>query len=102
MRRVLPGVVALAGLGLLLAGVIVFNLANQPSPDFGWSSYAPLEPVTDGAYQSALTLIHGDGWAVTWTRAHLYGAGFVVLGLLVLVGVGGWWLGRRAGRTPAT
>jgi hypothetical protein len=98
MRRVLPGVHALAGFGLLLAGVITFDVANQPPPDFGWSSYAPLEPVTGGAYDSLITYAYDDGWAVTWTRGHLVGAGLVVVGLLVLVGVGGWWLGRRAGR----
>ena len=43
--------------------------------------------------------VASDGdWAVMWTRGHLLGAGLVVLGLLVLVGVGGWWIGRRAGR----
>jgi hypothetical protein len=97
MRRVLPGVLALAGFGLVLAGVIVFNLANQPSPDVGPSS-ALLEPDTGRAYQSVITLTYGDRWTVLWTGGHLLGAGLVVLGLLVLAGVGGWWLGRRAGR----
>jgi hypothetical protein len=96
MKRRLPGLLALAGFCLLLAGVIVFNLANEPS-DVGPST-ALLEPVPEGAYQSALTFSYGDGWAVTWTSGHLVGVGLVVLGLLVLVGVGGWWIGRRAGR----
>ena len=97
MRRLLPGLLALAGFCFLLAGMVVFDLANQPSHDVGPSS-ALLEPVPEGAYQSALTFTYGDGWAVTWTSGHLFGAGLVVLGLLVLVGVGGWWIGRRAGR----
>ena len=97
MRRLLPGLLALAGFGFPLAGVIVFNLANQPSQHVGPST-ALLEPVPEGAYQSALTFTYGDRWTVTWTSGHLFGAGLVVLGLLVLVGVGGWWIGRRAGR----
>ena len=97
MRRVLPGALALAGFGLVLAGVIAFDLANQPSHDVGPSS-ALLEPVADGAYQSVLTFTSSDGWAVLWTRGHLLGAGLVVLGLLLLVGVGGWLLGVRSGR----
>ena len=97
MKRRLPGLLALAGFCLLLAGVVVFNLANEPRHDVGASS-ALLEPVPEGAYQSALTFSYGDGWAVTWTSGHLVGVALVVLGLLVLVGVGGWWIGRRAGR----
>jgi hypothetical protein len=94
---VLPGVLALAGFGLVLAGVIVFDLANRPSHDVGRSS-AMLEPMPDGAYQSVITVTYGDRWTVLWTGGHLLGAGLVVLGLLVLVGVGGWWFGRRSGR----
>jgi hypothetical protein len=96
MRRVLPGALALAGFGLVLAGVIAFDLANQPSHDVGPSS-ALLEPGTGRAYQSVITVTYGDRWTVLWTGGHLLGAGLVVLGLLVLAGVAGWWLGRRAG-----
>jgi hypothetical protein len=97
MRRALPWVVGASGAALLVAGVVVFALAN--SAGFGWTAYtasdAPLEP---GAFTSDLTLTFSDG-AVLWSWTHAFGAGLVVLGLLVLVGLGGWFLGRRsAGR----
>jgi heme/copper-type cytochrome/quinol oxidase subunit 1 len=95
VRRAVPWLVALFGTGLVVAGVVVFAAANRGPLDFGWSSYAPLAQ-NEVAYQGAITF--ADGAAVLWTGQHLWGAGLVVLGLLVLVGVGGWLLGRRAGR----
>jgi hypothetical protein len=86
---------AVGGVGVLLlvAGVGVFAMANAPGAgDVGWAAYAPLEP---DAYSSRLTLTFGDG-AVLWTGQHAVGAGLAVLGLLVLVGLGGWLLGRRS------
>jgi heme/copper-type cytochrome/quinol oxidase subunit 1 len=81
------------GVLLLVAGVGVFALANAAGAgDVGWAAYAPLEP---DAYSSQLTLTFSDG-AVLWTGQHAVGAGLVVLGLLVLVGLGGWLLGRRS------
>jgi heme/copper-type cytochrome/quinol oxidase subunit 1 len=99
MRRLVPGVIALAGYVLVLVGVVVFNLAgvvDQPPYDFGWSAYAPLEE-TRSAYQSALTYASVDGGTVLWTGGHLVGAGLAMLGALVLAGVGGWLLGHRSG-----
>jgi hypothetical protein len=96
MRRARPCVVLGLGVALVVAGVVVFAVAN--SSGFGWtaytSSYAPLEP---GPYESDWQLTFADG-SVLWTRQHALGAGLAVLGLLVLVGLGGWLLGRRSGR----
>jgi hypothetical protein len=97
MRRV-PWVVVALGALLLVAGGVVFTAANQAPPaDLGWTSYRPLEP--DAARDSAWTVSFDDGWAVAWTIGHVWGAGLVVLGLLVLAGLGGWLLGRRSART---
>jgi hypothetical protein len=100
MTRGLPWLVAAMGAVLLGSGVLVFAVAN--TPDVGWTAYtaayAPLEP---GAFQSDLQLAFADG-SILWTPQHALGAGFAVLGLLVLVGLGGCFLGRRsAHRTPA-
>jgi hypothetical protein len=96
MRRGLPWVVGALGAALLVAGVVVFAAAN--SAGFGWTaytaSYAPLEP---DAFTSDLTLTFSDG-AVLWSWTHAFGAGLAVLGLLALVGLGGWILGGRAAR----
>ena len=100
MRRALPGIVAAIGVVLVFTGIAVFaaaNAAHAGGPgDFGWAAYAPLEE-THSAYRSALTFTTAGG-TVLWTTGHLLGAGLVVLGALVLAGVGGWLLGRRAGR----
>jgi hypothetical protein len=97
VRRALPWLVGALGGVLLVAGVIVFAVAN--SAGVGWTAYtagyAPLEPVID-AYRSDLVLF-SDG-AVLWTPRHALGAGLAGLGLLVLVGLGGWLLGRRSAR----
>lgn len=106
MRRLLPGSLILLGLGLGIAGAVVFALANRPGAagDAGWTaytgSYAPLEQGDLDAYHSSLMLSF-DGWAVLWTGGHLAGAGLIALGLLLLVGTGGWLLGVRAGRRGA-
>jgi hypothetical protein len=87
---------AALGLALVVAGVVVFAVTNRSPADFGWTSYAPLEPGVGGAHRSELTLAHGDRWTVLWTGGHLTGALLVVLGLLTLAAVGGWLLGRRS------
>jgi hypothetical protein len=96
VRRALPWVVGALGGVLLLAGVVVFAVAN--SAEFGWTaytaSYAPLEPAVD-AGPVGVTFSEG---AVLWSPQHALGAGLAVLGLLVLVGLGGWVLGRRSRR----
>lgn len=97
MRRRLPAVLAALGAALVVAGVIVFAVANRAGTplEVGWSAYTPLP--AEVAYRSDATVVLGDRWSVLWTGAHLLGAGLVVLGLLVLTAVGGWVLGRRAG-----
>ena len=102
MRRVAPWIVVTPGAALALAGAVVFAVADRSPQDVGWSSYAPLgEDV--GAYQSSLTLTFDDGWAVLWTGRHVVGAGLIGLGLLLLVGAAGRFLGLRAGRrSPRT
>jgi heme/copper-type cytochrome/quinol oxidase subunit 1 len=99
MRRALPWGTSVAGLVLVVAGLVVFVVANRaPVGDFGWASYAPLEAGEPGPYTSALTLSFDDGWTVLATGRHLLAAGLVVAGLLVLSALGGWLLGRRSGR----
>lgn len=95
MRRFLPAGAAVLGAALVVAGVVVFVAANRSgvTSDFGWSSYAPLQP--EGAYDSRLALTFSDRWSVLWTGLHLLGALLAVAGLLVLTGLGGWFLGRR-------
>jgi hypothetical protein len=97
MTRRLPAAFAVLGWLLVAAGVVVFWFANRPDGS-GWTaytgSYEPLRPGEGGAYQSVL-LLEG-GWAVFWTGTHVVGAGLAVLGLLVLVGLVGWLLGRRS------
>jgi heme/copper-type cytochrome/quinol oxidase subunit 1 len=95
VRRFLPAGVAALGVLLVVAGVVVFVVANTSgaSSDFGWTAYAPLDPAV--ANRSRLTLTFGDRWTVLWTGRHLLGALLVVLGLLALAAVGGWLLGRR-------
>ena len=99
MKR-LPWVVGALGVLLVVGGIVIFALANAAG--FGWTtytaSYAPLEP---DAYSSQLSLTFSDG-SVLWSGQHALGAGCVVAGLLVLVGLGGWLLGRRTGRSEAS
>jgi heme/copper-type cytochrome/quinol oxidase subunit 1 len=98
-RGPLPAFSAALGLVLVVAGVVVFAAAGRSPADFGWTSYAPLEP---GPYRSGLALSFDDGWTVLWTGGHLLGATLVVLGLLVLAAVGGWLLGRSTASGDAT
>ena len=95
MNRAAPALLPTAGGLLLVAGIAVFwrtNVRDLGRPA-STGSYAPLEP--GSAYESSLTLSF-DGWTVLWTAGHLAGIGLAVLGLLVLVGTGGWWWGRRS------
>jgi hypothetical protein len=101
VRRLLPWTVAALGVALAVAGVVVFAVTNASAVDagdFGWTTYAPLEPGDPVPYQSELTL-SSDGWSVRWTEGHLAGAPLLVLGLLTLAGLGGWLLGLRRGRS---
>ena len=93
MRRFLPGVVAALGFALVLAGVVVFELADQSPADFGWSAYMPLP--SDAVSPSPFAYTFSDGWAVFWSGQQVLGALLVVVGLLVLTAVGSWLLGRR-------
>jgi hypothetical protein len=99
VKRVLPWAVAAVGVALAVAGILVFAAANRSwaGGDFGWTSYAPLEPGQPAPYGSELTF--SDQWAVLWTGGNLAGAGLLVLGLLILSGLGGWLLGLRRGRS---
>jgi hypothetical protein len=95
MRRALPWLVVGLAAALVETGIAVFAAANNSGPmDYGWSAYAPLQPTTNAPE----TVTFVDGGTVLWTGQHLLGAGLLVLGLLLLTGVGGWLLGRRAGR----
>jgi hypothetical protein len=100
VNRAAPALLTTLGGLLLVAGIAVFWRTNTRGA--GWTeytgSYAPLEPGT--AYESRLTLSFGDGWTVLWTGGHLAGAGLAVLGLLLLTGTAGWWLGRRSAGRP--
>jgi hypothetical protein len=91
MRRAAPWLAGGLGILLVVGGVVLFAVAN--TADVGWTaytaSYAPLEPSSDW------TIGFADG-SVLWTWRHAVAAGLAVLGLLVLVGLGGWFLGRRS------
>lgn len=95
MRRLVPALLAVLGVGLVVAGVVVFAVADPAPgpPDFGWSAYTPL--ADDAAYRSGLVLSFDEPGAVLWTGQHVTGALLAVAGLLVLTALGGWWLGRR-------
>jgi heme/copper-type cytochrome/quinol oxidase subunit 1 len=95
LRR-LPVVLAALGWALLAVGITVFWSANRTAAaaDVGWSAYTPLQPG-----EPVPVLFFGDG-TVLWTRGHVMGALLVVVGLLVLAALAGWWLGRRRGVVP--
>ncbi|MGY1821820.1 hypothetical protein [Geodermatophilus sp. SYSU D00079] len=99
MRRAAPWLAAGAGTALVVAGVVVSWWAGTARWVTYGGSYTPLVPGAPSAYESRLEL-DLDG-TVLWTWRHAAGAGLVVLGLLVLAAVGGWLLGRRAGRRAA-
>jgi hypothetical protein len=99
VRRAAPWLVLAAGLALVAGGIVVFwqaGLADLRTTVYS-GSYAPLTP--DVGYRSELSLSF-DG-AVLWTRGHVIGAGLVLAGVLPLVGLAGWAIGRRAGRRAA-
>ncbi len=81
MNRVLPWIVAAIGAVLLVVGVVLFVVAN--STEFGWTAYGSPPVFSDGMF--------------LWTRQHTAGLSIAVLGLVILVGLGGWLLGRRSG-----
>jgi heme/copper-type cytochrome/quinol oxidase subunit 1 len=89
------------GVALLVTGAVVFATTDPVRPvDFGWYAYAPLSE-EQAAYSSTLRIAFDDG-RVVWTGGRLVGAGLVVAGLLVLAGLTGWAVGRRAGRVQRT
>jgi hypothetical protein len=94
--RRLPVVIAALGWALVALGITVFWSANRggETHDFGWSAYTPPQPG-----EPLPVLFLGEG-TVLWTRGHLLGAGLVVVGLLVLAALAGWWFGRRRGALP--
>ena len=96
MRR-LPWLIGALGGVLLLAGVLILALA-APGPGVVVydGSYAPLAEV-GSAYESSLSLTFDDPPVVAWTARQALGAGLAALGLLVLVALAGWLLGRRRG-----
>jgi hypothetical protein len=97
VRRVVPGIVAALAVVLVLTGIAVFAAANSGPADAGRTGYAPLEPGTPGPFDTT-TYVSAPDRAVLWTAGHVLGAGIVVVGVLLLAAVGGWLLGRRAGR----
>ncbi|OMQ14663.1 hypothetical protein A7K94_0214970 [Modestobacter sp. VKM Ac-2676] len=92
------------GTGLAAAGVAVFWLADTGHRT--WTaysgSYAPLVPSTSGAYDSDWSVTFDAGPTVLWTGQHVVGFGLLVAGLLVLVALGGWVLGRRSASASAS
>ncbi|MCZ2828159.1 hypothetical protein O2W14_04825 [Modestobacter sp. VKM Ac-2986] len=99
-RWLVPGL----GAVLCLTGVAVFwrtNVSSSAVDAAGWFAYAPLGvdlPPIDGAYRSELSIAFDDApWSLLWTPGHLVGVALTVLGLLVLSGWAGRWLGRRHG-----
>jgi prepilin-type processing-associated H-X9-DG protein len=99
VRRPLPWLVGGLGTVLLVGGIVIFALAD--SAGFGWTAYtaayAPLQP---GEEPTQLNVTFADG-SVLWSGQHALGAALAVLGLLVLVGLGGWILGGRSARRQA-
>jgi hypothetical protein len=91
MSRGLPWAVGVLGIVLVVGGVGLFAVGNQPA-DFGWTAYQPLPD----AYNSQLQLTFDDGPAVLWTRTSAVGAGIALFGLLVLAALAGWVVGRRS------
>jgi hypothetical protein len=81
VRPSLPGVLTTLGVVLVVVGAVMFVLGG-PDGVFYEASYAPL---TIGAESVR---------AFSGTQA--VGAGLAVLGLLVLVALAGWRMGRRA------
>ncbi|MEN0085305.1 MAG: hypothetical protein AAGC66_11110 [Leifsonia sp.] len=81
------GMWVLLGAAIVLILVGAGLLASAPVPStFGWYAYSPL---SDSAFSAAGT------YAITPERAA--GGGIAIVGLLLLVGVLAWVLGRRSG-----
>ncbi|WP_311345831.1 hypothetical protein [Blastococcus goldschmidtiae] len=92
----MPALLATLAAGFLVAGVVVFAVADGSGAprDVGRTASTPLEPQV--AYRSDLVLSFDDPWAVLWTGAHVAGALLVVTGLLLFAAAGDWELGRRS------
>lgn len=98
MKRWIPVAVGGVGAALAIAGVAIFWRTNvAASMLHGSASYAPLEAEGSGS-RAGWFAYSGGRIVVGWTAGHLIGAGLLLLGLLALSGVGGWWLGRRSAR----
>lgn len=74
--------VALAGVGPMLAGVLFLLLAPSPSRSFGWFAYAPLQDARPATSVLVLSV------------EQCLGAGLIVLGVLVVAEVVCYRLGR--------
>jgi len=88
VRRALGPGTAVVGLILVVAGGVTYRRGDD----------LPRGYVTYGASYQPLA-VGTSTRVVSWTAAQLVGAGLGVLGLLLLAGLGGRWLGRRAGRS---
>ena len=96
MSRALPWLLAGLGGALVVAGVLVV-LGSAADPVTVYTGgYAPLDPADPGPYRSELTLAF-DGAGRSPVGPHV-GGGLVVLGLLVLSALAGWFAGLRAAR----
>lgn len=87
-----------AGLALVVAGIVVALNAPSGPQDAGWFAYTPLASEADWYMEWD----GGDGpttAAVVLTRQHVVGYAVIALGVLVLVAGAAYRLGRR--RRPA-
>lgn len=89
----------LAGLLLVVAGVVVVMVADPTSQDFGWIASTPIHGRLadyDHHCTSPCTgFSFGDGGLVLLGAGQLVGIGITGIGLLVLAGALGFTLGRR-------
>ena len=83
MRRLLPWLVAVAGLALLVTGVLLYATGGTGEEVYA-ASYAPLTGTSRTAY------LH--------TGQEVTGAVCAAAGAVVLAAVGGWAVGRRTVR----
>jgi LPXTG-motif cell wall-anchored protein len=99
MRHVQPRLMGALGVLLVVAGAVVFA---EASGGLDVMTYDAVHPEPESAYGSTLALSFDGGPLLAWTAGQAVGAALVVLGLLALAGLGGWWLGRRRhSATPA-